>query len=192
MKKVYVSGLYRQEILDKHVLDIQDYVEQAIKTFAIGFMNTGNGVLLGLNPSILGSQSIAISSGVIVENGIYGELASSTGVVLSFPSSGTRTDLLVASYEEVFTDYASGFVLLDPATRVEQVITIPGSKTGQIKFEQLTNVNKSNIPSNKIPICEVVLNSSSITSLLDIRTYANLNKTVTAATSFSNLFYGLM
>lgn len=192
MKKVYVSGLYRQEILDKHVLDIQDYVEQAIKTFAIGYMNTGNGVLLGLTPSTSDNQAITLSSGVIVENGVYGELTASTGILLSKPTSGVRTDLLVASYEEVFTDFASGFVLLDPATRVEQVITLPGAKMGQIKFEQLINTNKSNIPSNKIPICEVTLNPSSIISLSDIRTYANLNKTVTAATSFSNLFYGLM
>lgn len=192
MKKVYVSGLYRQEILDKHVLDIQDYVEQAIKTFAVNFMNTGNGVLVGLDASTLDNQIVTISSGIIVQDGVYGELNASTGLVLSKPASGVRTDLIVASYEEVLTDFASGFVLLDPATRVEQVITLPGSKTGQIKFEQLINTNKSNIPSNKIPICEVTLDQSSIISLSDIRTYANLNKTVTAATSFSNLFYGLM
>lgn len=191
MKKVYVSGLYRQEILDTHILNIQDYVEDAIKTFVKDFMGANDGVLFGLAPSIsVGGQSVSIASGTVLQDGVYGELTEATGFIVSKPVSGTRTDMIVASYEEAYADYASGFVLLDPATRVEQVVTLPNSKQGQIKFEQLQNTTATSVPSGKIPICQITLSSSAITGLTDARTYTKIQKAISS--SFSNLFYGSM
>jgi hypothetical protein len=191
MKKVYVSGLYRQEILDSHILNIQDYVEAAIQTFVKDFMGANDGVLFGLEPSItVGGQSVTIASGTVLQDGLYGELTEATGFVVSKPLSGTRTDMIVASYEEAFADYASGFVLLDTATRVEQVVTLPNTKQGQIKFEQLQNTTILNVPSGKIPVCQITLSTSAITSLVDARTYTKIQKAISS--SFSNLFYGSM
>jgi hypothetical protein len=191
MKKVYVSGLYRQEILDSHILNIQDYVEAAIQTFVKDFMGANDGVLFGLQPSItVGGQSVTIASGTVLQDGLYGELTEATGFVVSKPLSGTRTDMIVASYEEAFADYASGFVLLDTATRVEQVVTLPNTKQGQIKFEQLQNTTIVSVPSGKIPVCQITLSTSAITSLVDARTYTKIQKAISS--SFSNLFYGSM
>lgn len=191
MKKVYVSGSQRQEILDSHILNIQEYVEAAIQTFVRDFMGANDGVLLGLEPSItVGGQSVTIASGTVLQNGTYGELTASTGFVVSKPTSGTRTDMIVASYEEVFADYASGFILLDPVTRIEQVVTLPNTKQGQIKFEQLQNTTITNVPSGKVPICQITLSTSAITSLTDARSYTKIQKAVSS--SFSNLFYGSM
>lgn len=191
MKKVYVSGSQRQEILDSHILNIQEYVEAAIQTFVRDFMGANDGVLFGLEPSItVGGQSVTIASGTVLQNGVYGELTTSTGFVVSKPTSGTRTDMIVASYEEVFADYASGFILLDPVTRIEQVVTLPNTKQGQIKFEQLQNTTIANVPSGKVPICQITLSTSAITSLTDARTYTKIQKATTSG--FTNLFYGLM
>lgn len=191
MKKVYVSGSQRQEILDSHILNVQEYVEAAIQTFVRDFMGANDGVLTGLEPTItVGGQSVTIASGAVLQNGVYGELTASTGLVVSKPTSGTRTDMIVASYEEVLADYASGFILLDPVTRIEQVVTLPNTKQGQIKFEQLQNTTIVNVPSGKVPICQITLSTSAITSLTDARTYTKIQKAITSG--FTNLFYGLM
>lgn len=191
MKKVYVSGAQRQEILDSHILNIQEYVEDAIQTFVRDFMGANDGVLFGLESSIVsGGQSVLIASGTIMQDGIYGELTASTGLIVSKPLSGTRTDMIVASYTEEFTDYASGFILLDPTTRVEQVVTLPNAKQGVIKLEQLQNTTVTSVPSNKVPICQITLSTSAITSILDARVYTKVQKAITS--SFTNLFYGLM
>jgi hypothetical protein len=126
----------------------------------------------------------------VLQDGLYGELTEATGFVVSKPLSGTRTDMIVASYEEAFADYASGFVLLDTATRVEQVVTLPNTKQGQIKFEQLQNTTIASVPSGKIPVCQITLSTSAITSLVDARTYTKIQKAISS--SFSNLFYGSM
>lgn len=192
MKKVYVNPL--QEILDTHVTKVQDYLEEALKMMFSNYLESTSGVIHGLAPTIAsGNLSVNLASGAILISGVYGELEAATSVLVSLPSAGTRTDMLVASYEEILDTYSSGYVLLDVVTRNEQIVSLPSRKFGAIKVEQLTNTTYATRPTNKIPLCEITLSSTQITSLTDYRQFSLIDRFKEGLElNFKGLFYGSM
>jgi hypothetical protein len=193
MKKVYVSPL--QEILDTHITQVQDYLEDALQVVFQNYLESTSGVIHGLAPTAGTGLVLNIASGAIILDGIYGELESATGITLqgSAVSGAFRTDLIVASYEEVLEDYASGYILLDTSTRTETITSLPGSRVGRIKIEQLTNTNYSTRPANKIPICQVIVSYNQITVVTDYRIFSTIERfKKELQLSFSGLFYGSM
>lgn len=193
MKKVYVSPL--QEILDTHITNVQDYLEQALQVVFNNYLESTSGVVHGLAPSAGTGLVLDIASGAILLDGLIGELDVATGLVLSGSavSGAFRTDLIVASYEELLEDYASGYILVDTSTRTESIVSLPSERVGRIKFEQLTNTTYATRPSNKIPICEVTVSYTGITALTDYRLYSLINRfKKELELGFSGFFYGSM
>jgi hypothetical protein len=192
MKKVYVSPL--QEILDTHVLRVQDYLEDALKMMFSGYLESTSGVIYGLDTNIGTGLELQIAVGAILVDGIFGEIEAPTAVVLegALPST-TRDDLIVLSYEEVLDQAASGYVLLDVISRTEQIISAPSRKFGAIKLEQLQNTTYATRPLNKVPLCQVTVSDTGITSLIDYREYSLIQRfKKELELGFSGFFYGSM
>ncbi len=188
MKKVYVAEL--QEILNTHITGVQDYLEQAITLLMDPFLQVSSGVVTNLAVSSGVIDTIVVATGSIYQDGVFGQLESASGLVLSLPSSGTRTDLIVAYYQEVLDSPSSGFVLLDVSTGQEAVQTNPTRKFGAVRIQQLTGTTYVTRPSNKIPLCEIVVNSSGLVSLTDARIYSRITRLqMDLKLNFRNMFY---
>jgi hypothetical protein len=191
MKKVFVNPL--QEILDVHVTGVQDYLEDALRMILKNYLGATSGVIHGLQPSINSGLILGLSNGAIVVDGIYGEFETPITLTLEGTSSPLdfRTDLIVASYEEIFDFFTSGYVLLDVSTRAETIQSLPSRKFGTIKLEQLQNTTYLQRPANKIPICEVTLNSTQIDSVADYRLFSTISRfKEELQIDFNSLFYG--
>lgn len=191
MKKVFVSPL--QEILDVHVTKVQDNVEEALRLFLKNYLDASSGVIYGLGVTQNVGLILNVLQGAILVDGFFGEIEGPITFALEGTSSPTdfRTDLIVASYEEIFDAFASGYVLLDVSTRTETIQSLPGRKFGTIKLEQLPNTTYLQRPADKIPICEVVLSSTTIDSVRDYRLYSTIGRFKDELqTSFNGLFYG--
>jgi hypothetical protein len=193
MKKVFVSPL--QEILDTHVTQVQDYLEDALKMMFSGYLESSSGVIYGLEPTIGTGLNLNIAIGSILMDGVYGEIESPTAVVLTGTSASGlfRDDLIVLSYEEIFDSQSSGYVLLDVVSRAEQIVSLPTRRFGAIKLEQLQDTTYLSRPSNKIPLCQVTVSNTGITSLIDYREYSLINRfKKELELGFSGFFYGSM
>lgn len=191
MKKVFVSPL--QEILDVHVLQVQEYLEDALQILFSSYLESSSGVIIGLTPTNSTSEITIAAGSLLMSDGLFAELEAPTGVVVSPTTSGTRVDMLVAEYEEVLDSYSSGYVLLDVVSRTEQIQSLPSRKFGKIKFTLLSSTDFLNRPLNKIPICEVTVGTSGITSLIDYREMSLINRfKKELELGFSGFFYGSM
>lgn len=174
MKKVAISPL--QEILSSHIITNQDYIEEALGVFTNNLMQISSGVISGLAVSSGSLTTISVATGYLYQNSVYGTLESASGVTISTPVSGTRTDLIVGYYSQVYDSPSSGYVLLDVSAGTETIQDNPSRYFGAIIIEQLTNTSYATRPSNKVPLCELTLNSSGITGISDVRLYAAIQR----------------
>lgn len=190
MKKLYVQPL--QELLNTHVTGAQDYLEQAFTLFASDLMQISSGVITGLAVTNPSGALLNISIGSIFQGGVFGQLESTSGLVVAYPGVGTRTDLVVASYIEVLDTYATGYVLQDVTTRLETIQNLPSRKFGAVKIELLTSTTANTCPANKIPLYEVTSSTSAITGIVDTRLFAKIQRFVTdIQQDFMNLWYSM-
>lgn len=174
MKKIYVGPL--SEILSSHITTGADYLEEAFTLFAQDLMQISSGIVAGLAVTSGSLTTVSVATGSIFMNGVFGQLESASGITVSTPVSGTRTDLLVAYYSQILDTPSSGFVLLDVSTGTETIQDNPSRYFGAIVIEQLTNTSYATRPSNKVPLCELTLNSSGITGISDVRLYAAIQR----------------
>lgn len=188
MEKRAVSPL--QEILADDITIVQNYLENAFGMFMDQFLDVSTGVIRGLAVSTGSVSSLSIATGYIYQNQVYGCLESASGLVLSLPVSGTRTDLIVASYIEVLDQAVTGKVLLSVDTGQTTTQTNPKRRFGAILIEQLTNTDYAARPSNKVPLAEISVSSSSVQSITDVRIYAKIQRLqVDFQQNFINMFY---
>ena len=188
MQKRVVSPL--QEILAEDITIVQDYIENAFGMFMGQFLDVSSGVIRGLAVSSGGVSSLSIATGYVYQNEVYGSLESVSGLVLSMPASGTRTDLIVASYLEVLDQAVTGKVLLSVDTGQTTTQTNPKREFGAVLIEQLTSTDYASRPSNKVPLAEISLSSSSIQSITDVRIYARIQRLqADFQQNFVNMFY---
>lgn len=172
MKKTYVTPL--QEILDTDITNVQEYLEQAFAVFATDLLQISSGVISGLAVSSGSLTTLSVATGYIHMDRVFGALESASGITLSLPVSGTRTDLLVAYYSEVYDTPATGYVLLDVSLGTESIQTRNTRKFGSIVIEQLTDTSYATRPYNKVPLCELTMSSSGVTAMSDVRIYARI------------------
>lgn len=188
MKKFHTDNL--QEILASHFTLAGDYLENALTTVMSDLMQISSGVISGLSVSSGSVTTISISTGFIFQDGVIGELSSASGMTVSLPSSGTRTDLIVAYYQEVYDMPTSGFVLLDVSTGDEAIENNPSRRFGAAIIERLASTSYATRPSNKIPLAELTLSSSAITAIADVRIYARIQRLqADIKQKFYNMFY---
>lgn len=188
MKKLFTSPL--QEILANDITIVQDYIEQAFSMFMGNFLDTSSGVITGLSVTSGTISSLNIATGILYQDLVYGQLESTSGLVLSLPSSGTRTDLIVGSYLEVLDQAVTGKVLLSVETGQITNQTLPKRKFGAIKIEQLTNTTYATRPSTKVPLAVITVNSSGLTSISDVRIYSRIQRLQSDfQQNFVNMFY---
>jgi hypothetical protein len=188
MRKRHVLPL--QEILADDITIVQDYIEDAFGMFMTQFLDTSSGVIRGLAVSSGGVATLSIATGYIYQDAVYGQLESTSGLVLSLPASGTRTDLIVASYVEVLDQAVTGKVLLSVDTGQTTTQTNPKRKFGGILIEQLTGTNFAARPSNKIPLAEITVDSSTVTAISDVRIYSRIQRLQQDfQQNFVNMFY---
>lgn len=174
MKKIYVQPL--SEILSSHITTGADYLEEAFTLFAQDLMQISSGIVAGLAVTSGSLTTVSVATGSIFMNGVFGQLESASGITVSTPVSGTRTDLLVAYYSQILDTPSSGFVLLDVSTGNETIEDNPSRYFGAIIIEQLTDTSYATRPYNKVPLCELTLDSSGITALSDVRIYAAIQR----------------
>lgn len=154
------------------------------------FLQVSSGVVNGLAVSSGTLTTVSISTGNLYQDGKFGTLESASGVTLSVPATGTRTDLMVASYQEVYDQPVSGFVLLDVSSGDEAIEDNPSRRFGAAIIQQLTNTTYATCPAGKIPLCELYLNSSGMTGLSDVRVYARIQRLqADFQQNFKNMFY---
>lgn len=188
MKKFHAQPL--GEILATHFTQAGDYLEQAFTLMTSDFLQVSSGVINGLAVSSGTLTTVSVDVGNIYQDGKFGTLESASGVTLSLPSSGSRTDLIVCSYLEVYDSPVSGFVLLDVATGDESVEDNPTRRFGAAIIQQLTNTTYATCPAGKIPLCELTMNSSGMTGLTDVRVYARIQRLqVDIKQNFINMFF---
>lgn len=174
MRKVHVTAL--QEILAGHITDNQEYLEQAIGMWMTDFMQVSSGVITGLAVSSGGTGLISVATGYLFQDRVFGHLESASGLTLSLPSSGTRTDLIVGYYNQVLDTVTSGYVLTAVGSGIETIEELPSRKFGAITIQQLTNTTYATRPSNKVPLCEITVSSSGITAISDVRVYSRIQR----------------
>lgn len=190
MKKLYVQPL--QELLNTHVTGAQDYLEQAFTLFASDLMQISSGVITGLAVTNTSGALLSVATGSIFQGGLFGQLEGASGLMVSFPASGVRTDLVVASYVEVLDTYTTGYVLQDVVTRLETIQNLPSRKFGGITIELLPSTTAATCPSNKIPLYEVTSNTSSITGVVDTRLFAKIQRfAADIQQDFMSLWYSM-
>jgi hypothetical protein len=188
MKKRICNPL--QEILAQDITIVQDYIEDAFGMFMGQFLDTSSGVIRGLAVSSGGIATLNIATGYIYHNEVYGELESVSGLVLSLPPSGTRTDLIVASYLEVSDQSVTGKVLLSVDTGQTSIQTSPKRNFGAVIIEQLSNTTAASVPAGKIPLAQIIVSSSTVTSITDVRVYARIQRLqADFQQNFVNMFY---
>lgn len=188
MKKFHTDNL--QEILASHFTLAGDYLENALTTVMSDLMQISSGVISGLAVASGSVTTISIPTGFIFQNGVIGQLESASGMTVSLPSSGTRTDLIVAYYQEIYDTPTSGFVLLDVSTGEEAINTNPSRRFGAIIIEQLANTTSATRPSNRVPLAELTLSSSAITAVTDVRIYARIQRFLDDIQSnYNGMFY---
>lgn len=179
-----------QEIVSQDIADINDYLEDAISVFLGDYMSCSSGVYIGLSGSTSGSNGFTISTGGIFQYNKFGSLEASSGVTVTFPTGGVRTDLVVAYYEEVEDTPVSGYILVDVTTREESIETNPSRRFGACKIQVLTSTTFATCPSTKIPLYELTLSTSAITATSDVRSYSRVQRFVTdIQQDFYNMFY---
>ncbi len=188
MKKLNISPL--QEILANDLIVSQEYLEQAFSMFMGNFLDTSSGVITGLAVSSGSISSLSIATGIVYQDTVYGQLESVSGLVLSLPVSGTRTDLIVGSYLEVLDQAVSGKVLLSVDTGQVSIQTLPKRKFGAVVIEQLTNTTYASRPSNKVPLAVITVNSSGLVTISDVRIYSRIQRLqADFQQNFVNMFY---
>ena len=163
MKKINVSAL--QEIKASDIVRQQGYLEDAIKLFTGGLLAVSDGVIQGMNVTQNGASGLVCSTGSIFQSGVFGELEASSGITVPLPGSGTRSDLVVAYYQEVNDTSSTGYVLLDVDTRQETTQTFSWRKFGAARVELLQNTPVSGCPANRILLAQVNTATSGITSV---------------------------
>jgi hypothetical protein len=186
MKKINLTE--RGEITIDKIHQFANYVENNFTLFLDNFLQVSSGVIVGLNCTQNGASGLLVSSGAVFQTGLFGELESSSGVIVSLPVSGTRTDLLVAYYEEVLDTPSSGKIVVNTTTRVTEIQTNPSRKLGAAKIELLSNTLAAGCPSNRIPLYEIASSSSTITTITDVKAVARIQR---LQTDIQQDFYGL-
>lgn len=188
MKKIRIQAL--QEILASHLTDSHEYLEDAFGMFMSDFLQVSSGVISGLAVSSGGTGSISVATGYLFQDSVFGQLEAASGLTLSLPSSGSRTDLIVGYYQEVEDQITSGYVLTAVGSAVETIEELPSRKIGAIIIEQLTDTTYATRPNNKVPLCEIDVTSAGITSLSDVRIYARIQRLQQDfQQDFYNMFY---
>lgn len=153
-------------------------------------MQVSSGVISGLSVSLGSLTTLNVATGHIFQDSVFGTLEASSGVTLSLPSSGTRTDLLVAYYSELLDSVSSGFVLLDVSLGTESIEENPTRQFGSVVIQQLTNTTYATRPADKIPLYEIGLDSFGVTSLIDVRVYARIQRLQEdIQQNFKNMFF---
>lgn len=172
MKKTNVASL--QELRYQDIQNLNDYLEDAFKLFGSDLLSINDGIIKGLNVTQSGASGLVVASGAIFKSGVWGELeGAGSGFVVTLPGAGTRTDVVVASYQEVQDTPGSGYVLLDTTTRIEQVVNANRRKFGSVKLEYLTNTAVA--PAGKLLVAKVTCSSGSITAVDNsVKTWASV------------------
>jgi hypothetical protein len=167
MKKTYVQPL--QELTASLFTGLADNVEAALQLFSSGILKITAGVATGLDATS-SSGSVQISSGAVYfTTGKFGELEGTSGIVMSLPASGSRTDLLIANYQEVLDTIQSGYVLLDTTTGAEAIQDLPSRKFGSVNISVLQNTLAANCPTGSVALYEVTVVPSGIVTVSDQR-----------------------
>jgi hypothetical protein len=180
----------RQEITAQMISLMSDYLEDSFSTFMGDFMQASSGVYTGLGITQSGASGFSIATGGIFQYNKFGGLESASGMTVTLPTSGTRTDLVVAYYEEVLDMPGSGYILVDVETREEQIQTNPQRRFGACRLGVLQNTTYATRPANRVPLYELSLSTSTITSISDVRTYAAIQRFVTdIEQDWMGLFY---
>lgn len=174
MKKTNVQPL--QEVLASHVNNLGDYVENALQLFMSGFLRVTDGVMVGYDLTSGAVTSFSVGTGAIIQNGIIGELESACGLVVTLPTSGTRTDLVVARYAEIQDTPLNSNVLLNVSTREQTIQAIQSRRLGQSQISILQSTTFGTVPAGYIPLYEVYLNTTSITGYSDVRQVARITR----------------
>jgi hypothetical protein len=164
MKKTNVFPL--AEVKAGDVQNLNDYLEQALSLVTADVLTMSSGVIVGLNVVQNTNAHVTVGSGAIFQNRLFGELENSgSGFVINLPVSGTKTDAIVASYQEVYDTPSTGYVLMDTVTRLETVQNFNTRKFGAVKLEYVENTTAGVAPSGKIIVCEIVSASSGIVTV---------------------------
>lgn len=174
MKKTNVQPL--QEVLAAHVNNLGDYVENALQLFISDFLRVTDGVMVGYDLSSGSITTFTIGTGVIVQDGIIGELESVCGLVVSLPAVGTRTDLVVARYAEIQDTPLTSNVLLNVTTREQTIQAINSRRLGQSQISILQDTTFATVPAGYVPLYEVYLSPSGITGFADVRLSARVTR----------------
>lgn len=174
MRKVYIQAL--QEILADHIIRNGDYLEQAFGMFMSDFLQVSSGVISGLAVSSGSTGTISVATGYLFQDSVYGHLEAASGLTLSLPVSGSRSDLIVGYYDEIEDTITSGYVLTAVGSAIETIEELPSRKIGAIIIEQLANTTYATRPYNKVPLCEITVSSSGITALSDVRIYSRIQR----------------
>jgi hypothetical protein len=177
-----------QEILADDITIVQDYVENAFSMFMDQFLDVSSGVIRGLAVTSGGVSTVNIATGYIYQNTVYGELEASSGVNIPLTGSGSRTDLIVASYFEALDQSVTGKVLVSVDTGQISTQAAAKRRLGAILIERLNNT--TTVPAGKIALAQVTVNTSTITSIVDVRSFTRIRRLqADMQLNFLNMFY---
>lgn len=166
MKKTNVIAL--NEIKAGDIQRINDYLEETIQLLTSKMLNATNGVITGLTVTQTAGQNnkIDVSSGAVHINGLFAQLESTSGAItLTLPGAGTSTYTVAAYYQEVLDTPASGYVLVDVNTRVEQVQTNPTRRFGACKIQAFTGAAPGSLSSGYVILATVTCSTTAITAI---------------------------
>lgn len=204
MKKTIISA--GQEILDSHIISVQDNVENALQLVLKDFMESTDGVINGLYRSdvnILGSATVEITfgKGSILLDGKYSghriiDFNTGNTVTLSIPSSGSVTYMISAGSKTVNVDEVVLYELVNVETRQTEEKLVPTQTASIVEFI-VTNGGYANRPLDKIPLFEITVPSNMASggnlTVVDYRKYSEIVRFRKGLQlGFKGLFYGSM
>jgi hypothetical protein len=162
MKKTNVQPL--QEVKAQDIQNVNQYVEQLISLLSQNLMGATDGVIQGMQVSLLGNNIVSIASGAIFQQGLFGQLESASGQLINLsPTSANKYDTIAAYYQEVLDTPQNGYILLDVVTRIETIQSNPTRRLGAALIKYLENTPASGCPSGYIALAQVTSTSGGIT-----------------------------
>jgi hypothetical protein len=196
MKKTFITP--QQEVLDTHIISVQDNVENAFQMVLRDFMESTDGVLFGLNwvDATQVSDTMAevtFSNGAIIKDGIFSTHKQTSENKAFLPLSESITTYMISAYSEVVeTDLEYVYRLTDVSTRTEELVIRPNSKESVVKF-RVTAGGYNSMPSGDTPLFLVQNLDSPQESLTDFRKPSEIVRFRKGLQlGFKGLFYGSM
>ena len=191
MKKTNIVG--RQQIRAQDVQRLNEYLEQAFGYILEDYFQASTGVITGLAVSQSGASGLTVSIGGILTNDasgtmVFGEIEGASGLTVSLPSGGVRTDLVVAQYTTVNDTLGDNYYIADVTTRLEELRTMSQRTIGIASISVLQNTTYAGTPAGYIPLAEVAMSTSTITGVTDVRVFSRLQR---LQQDFQQDFYGL-